>query len=140
MAAVRGNEPLRRNGSSYYWELRVLDKIFGTSLMFGVCTKHQQLSKNSYCNIVGLDHNGWSLSHKGFVWHSGQHRKFAEPFPMYDVTVGVLFDTARGELSFFVVSHRFLFASLPPPTGYSHHNSSPPTERKQPRRSLHQPQ
>ena len=101
--ACRGSRPLKRDGNYYYWEITVLDKTYGTSVMFGLCTKRQKLHWNEYTNLIGLDQEGWSLSHKGHIWHAGQHLQFAREFPTNQpVTVGLLFNTADGELSYFL--------------------------------------
>lgn len=103
-AAIRGSQPLVRNGNYYYWEIEVLDKAYGTSVMFGVCTKEQKLHANDYCNLVGLDREGWSLSHKGLIWHNTKMCPYVNPFPANQpITLGILFNTMRGELSYFMV-------------------------------------
>lgn len=102
-AAIRSCEPLRRNGNYYYWELKVFDKAYGTSVMFGVCTKQQLVHATDYCNLVGLDRTGWSLSHKGLVWHNGNSTQYMNPFPRdQSVILGILFNTMRGEISYFM--------------------------------------
>lgn len=73
--------------------------------MFGLCTLDQQLHANDYCNLIGLDRNGWSLSHKGSIWHAGKQAKYTQLFPPnQSITLGLLFNTMRGELSYFIVS------------------------------------
>lgn len=102
-AACRAAEPLKRNGNYYYWEIHVHDKIYGTSVMFGLCTAKQRLHANDYCNLVGLDEFGWSLTHKGLVWHGGTGMQYTSIFPINQpITVGLLYNTMRGELSFFM--------------------------------------
>lgn len=81
-----------------------MNKVYGTSVMFGLCTKDQQLHLDEYRNLIGLDKNGWSLSHKGLIWHNGTYSKYTDFFPENQpLTVGMFFDTKRGELSFFRV-------------------------------------
>lgn len=71
--------------------------------MFGLCTKQQRLHANEYCNLVGLDDQGWSLSHKGLIWHNGIRRQFTGLFPVNQpITIGLLYNTLRGELSYFM--------------------------------------
>lgn len=73
--------------------------------MFGVCTKEQNLSANDYCNLIGLDKHGWSLSHKGHLWHNGECNQYTSIFPEHGtVKIGLFFDTMRGQLSYFMVS------------------------------------
>lgn len=81
----------------------MLDKAYGTSVMFGVCTKRQLMHANDYCNLVGLDRFGWSLSHKGLIWHAGNNIQYTKPFPKdQSVTLGILLNTMRGEVSYFM--------------------------------------
>lgn len=80
-----------------------MDKTYGTSVMFGVCTLKQSLHANDYCNLIGLDENGWSLSHKGLTWHNGKQSQYTQMFPSNQpITIGILFNTMRGELSYFM--------------------------------------
>lgn len=72
-------------------------------MMLGLCTEDQALHKSDYCNLVGLDQNGWSLSHKGLIWHNGVYSKYTNDLTTNgSLTVGLLFDTMRGELSYFI--------------------------------------
>lgn len=102
-AACLAAEPLRRNGNYYYWEIQVHDKIYGTSVMFGLCSNRQRMHANDYCNLIGLDDCGWSLSHKGLAWHNGLASQYTSMFPVNQpITIGLLYDTMRGELSYFM--------------------------------------
>lgn len=102
-AAIRGSEAFKINGNYYYWELRISEKCYGTSVMFGLCTDKQALHCREYCNLIGLDDQGWSLSHKGLAWHAGQYKHYTRTFPTDQViNIGLLFDTMRGELSYFM--------------------------------------
>lgn len=72
-------------------------------MMLGLCTEDQTLHKSDYCNLVGLDQNGWSLSHKGLIWHNGKYSKYTNDFTTNQtLTVGLLYDTMRGELSYLI--------------------------------------
>lgn len=71
--------------------------------MFGLCTKQQPMHANDYCNLIGLESSGWSLSHKGFIWHNGQSKQYMRSFPSNEsVKLGILFNSMRGELSYFM--------------------------------------
>lgn len=101
--ACLASEPLKRNGNYYYWEIRVLDQAYGTSVMFGLCTRGQQRIANDFCNLIGLDEQGWSMSHKGLIWHAGTSRPYSSPFPANrPVTIGLLYDSMSGRLSYFM--------------------------------------
>jgi SPRY domain-containing SOCS box protein 3 len=68
-AGVRATRVL--NHATHYWELMVSQRIFGTSMMFGVATRKAKLHSNSFVNLLGEDSNSWGLSHKGLLFHAG---------------------------------------------------------------------
>lgn len=49
--------------------MRISNRLFGTSLMFGVVTEKARLHANSFIDLLGEDRNGWALSHKGHLFH-----------------------------------------------------------------------
>lgn len=99
-AGVRGTRCL--NYGTHYWEVKVSQRLFGTSMMFGVGTKHARLHVDAFVNLVGEDEQSWGLSHKGVAWHNGKRRNFTKPFHENEATtVGILFDWAKGTLSYF---------------------------------------
>lgn len=99
-AGVRGTRCL--NYGTHYWEVKVSQRLFGTSMMFGVGTKHARLHVDAFVNLVGEDDQSWGLSHKGVAWHSGKRRNFTKPFHENEATtVGILFDWSKGTLSYF---------------------------------------
>lgn len=85
-----------------YWEIEVGDRVFGTSLMFGVSTKQARLHAGEFKNMLGEDDHGWALSHRGALFHKGESRNYCDPFAEYTpVTVGILLDMNEGTLSYF---------------------------------------
>ncbi|XP_045606689.1 SPRY domain-containing SOCS box protein 3 [Procambarus clarkii] len=99
-AAVRGSQQL--NGGLHYWEVQVSQRLFGTAVMFGVCTESARLHANSFVSLVGEDQFGWGLSHKGLIWHKGKGHHYTEPFQENcSTTIGVLFDGVQGTLGFY---------------------------------------
>ena len=99
-AAVRGNKPL--NYGVHYWEVCVSQRVFGTSMMFGVCTKHARLHVSAFTNLLGEDAHSWGLSHKGLLWHNGRWQQFAPPFrENQPTTIGMLFEWHNGTLSLY---------------------------------------
>jgi len=102
-AGVRGTQPLNRGSASkFYWEIKVTDRIFGTSMMFGLATKRCRLHAESFVNMIGEDDQGWGLSHKGLLWHNGQWVTFTKPFPENMATViGLSLDTVQGTLTYY---------------------------------------
>ena len=99
-AGVRGTRVL--NGGRFYWEIKVSQRIFGTSLMFGIGTNRARLHVDAYVDMLGEDGNSWGLSHKGLLWHGGRCRQYVEPFRKNVATVvGLYFDGVTGCLTFF---------------------------------------
>lgn len=99
-AGVRGTRCL--NYGTHYWEIKVSQRLFGTSMMFGVGTKNARLHVDAFVNLVGEDEQSWGISHKGIAWHDGKGRNFTKPFAEnHATTVGLLFDWNKGTLSYF---------------------------------------
>lgn len=99
-AGVRGIRPL--NNGRYYWELQLSERIFGTSMMFGIGTEKTRLHADSFINLLGEDTNSWGLSHKGVLWHGGvalmYTKRFKENTP---TTIGILFNGIEGTLTYY---------------------------------------
>ncbi|XP_012946356.1 SPRY domain-containing SOCS box protein 3 [Aplysia californica] len=99
-AGIRANRPLV--GDINYWEIHIGDRIFGTSLMFGVTTQKARLQANDFKNMIGEDIHGWGLSHRGRTHHNGMSSFFCRSFPEHTPTiVGILLDRRRGDMSFY---------------------------------------
>jgi len=101
-AAVRGTKVLNRCSARFYWEIDICERIFGTSMMFGVATKHSRLHADSFLNIIGEDQHSFGLSHKGLLWHNGRWQSYTRPFRENEsTTIGLLFDSKEGTLTYF---------------------------------------
>lgn len=99
-AGVRGTRCL--NYGTHYWEIKVSQRLFGTSMMFGVGTKKARLHVDAFVNLVGEDEHSWGISHKGIAMHNGIGRNFTKPFAENQATtIGMLFDWSKGTLSYF---------------------------------------
>ncbi|KAI8125688.1 hypothetical protein FF38_09456 [Lucilia cuprina] len=99
-AGVQGKRPL--NNGRFYWELHVSQRIFGTSIMFGIGTRRARLHANSFRNILGENEHGWGLSHKGVLWHKGVALLYTDRFKENQATVvGILFDGIEGTLTYY---------------------------------------
>ncbi|XP_002737573.1 SPRY domain-containing SOCS box protein 3-like [Saccoglossus kowalevskii] len=99
-AAVRGNDAL--NNGRHYWEIDVSQRIFGTSMMFGVGTKRARLHVDAFVNLLGENEESWGLSHKGLLWNRGESKIYTKPFRENEpTTIGILFDGVQGTLSYF---------------------------------------
>lgn len=99
-AGVLGKRPL--NNGRFYWELHVSQRVFGTSIMFGIGTKYARLHANSFINMLGEDEQGWGLSHKGVLWHMGIALLYTKRFKENKATIiGVLFDGIEGTLTYY---------------------------------------
>jgi hypothetical protein len=102
-AGVRGERALNAGPPSrFYWEVNVGDRIFGTSMMFGIGTKKSPLHIDSFVNMIGCDDQGWGLSHKGLLFHNDHWIEFTQHFvENKGTTIGLLFDGMEGTLSYF---------------------------------------
>lgn len=70
--------------------------------MFGIATGRARLHANKFLNLLGEDRHAWALSHKGYLYHNGQGLPYTQPFPENKpTTVGVLYDSNLGTISFF---------------------------------------
>ncbi|XP_063701997.1 SPRY domain-containing SOCS box protein 3 [Culicoides brevitarsis] len=99
-AGIRGNRVL--NNGRYYWEIKVSQRVFGTSMMFGIGTKLARVHANSFTNLLGEDKHGWGLSHKGLLWHNGEVRTYTKRFKENEATtVGILFDGIAGTMTYY---------------------------------------
>jgi len=99
-AGVQGTRVL--NNGRYYWELKLSQRVFGTSMMFGIATKAARLHAHEFVNLIGEDEHGWGLSHKGLLFHGGKYAYYTPPFEEnVSTTVGLLFDGIAGTLTFY---------------------------------------
>ena len=99
-AGVRGTRVL--NEGRFYWEINISQRIFGTSMMFGICTKKARLHVNTFVNMLGEDDHSWGLSHKGILWHAGRHKQYINPFSEnIATTIGLYFDGVAGTLTYY---------------------------------------
>uniref|UniRef100_T1IRT4 SPRY domain-containing SOCS box protein 3 n=1 Tax=Strigamia maritima TaxID=126957 RepID=T1IRT4_STRMM len=99
-AAVRGTRVL--NNGCYYWEVAISQRVFGTSMMFGIGTKKAKLHVDRFVDLLGIDEHSWGLSHKGLLWHKGEYRSYTPPFRENEATtIGLYFDGVKGNLSYF---------------------------------------
>ena len=99
-AGVRGTRLL--NGGRYYWEINVSQRIFGTSMMFGIGTRRARLHVDAFVNMLGEEETSWGLSHKGLLWHAGHSKTYIKPFrENVATTIGIYFDGISGNLTFY---------------------------------------
>jgi len=118
-AGVFGTKQL--DGRRYYWELHLSQRVFGTSIMFGVATKDARIHADTFKNLLGEDAHGWGLSHKGLLWHNGRWSHYTQPFRENQATViGLLYDGVEGTLTYYKVKispkkvkHIFQFNNIP---------------------------
>ena len=101
-AGIRTSKPIE-NGS-YYFEILVKEPLFGTAVMFGFGTEDVCLHYKdyNYVHMIGLDENGWGLSHKGTIWNNGIKKPYCEPFFDKDTLIGVLLHDKK--LHYFINS------------------------------------
>lgn len=88
--------------SRVYWEIKITDRIFGTSMMFGIGTEHCKLDSSEFVDLIGRDEHGWGLSHKGRLWHNNKSIEYTKPFAENKpTTIGMLFDGENGTLTYY---------------------------------------
>lgn len=99
-AAVRGEKIL--NGGIHYWEIRLSQRVFGTSMMFGIGTAKTRLHVDAFVNLLGEDCNSMGLSHKGIAWYNGVWKQYTKPFRENEATtIGLLFNGVKGTLTYY---------------------------------------
>jgi len=101
-AAVRGDSGLVCP-HHYYWEVKMVSRVYGTDVMVGLATKDMDLSlhRNSFASMIGSDRNSWGYSFHGYVQHGGIKRSYGPGWGMGDV-LGVHYDSWRGNIQFYL--------------------------------------
>ena len=101
-AGVRGTQPA--TSGIYYYEVKVTEPLYGTSVMFGYGTEETRLHYDNfdYVNLIGKDANSWGLSHKGTIWHNNKSQSYCEAFFDKETIVGVLLNTFEGTIEYFI--------------------------------------
>lgn len=99
---ILADRPLPSSGK-HYWEI-YMPSVYGTSIMFGIATKEQKLKSTSFTNLIGMDHNGWALSHHGLLWHNGMSQSYlSKPIEtLRPCLVGLEFDADARTLSYTI--------------------------------------
>ncbi|KJH39975.1 hypothetical protein DICVIV_14115 [Dictyocaulus viviparus] len=75
-AGIRGTKQLTAT-SIVYWDTRVCQNLFGTSIMFGVGTKYaagsvtviKTRARSQFVDLLGEDEQSYGLNQKGLVRH-----------------------------------------------------------------------
>lgn len=99
-AGVRGERIL--NNGIYYWEIRISQRLFGTSMMFGIGTSRARVHVDAFLNLLGEDQHSMGLSHKGQAWYSGICKQYTKPFRENEATtIGLLFNGLKGTLTYY---------------------------------------
>lgn len=101
-AAVRGNIPFQQN-YHYYWEIKVVSKLYGTDVMIGVGTSKIVLShwKFQFCSLLGIDSESWGYSYRGHIHHNQLRRRYGTKFGQGSI-IGVHLDMCNGTLEYFL--------------------------------------
>ncbi|KAK6027419.1 SPRY domain protein [Ostertagia ostertagi] len=100
-AGIRGAKQLTAT-SIVYWDTRVCQNLFGTSIMFGVGTKHASTrARSQFVDLLGEDEHSYGLNQKGLVRHCGIEVAVCDPLPYRDCVVGILFDGPGRKISFY---------------------------------------
>ncbi|KAK9739313.1 SPRY domain [Popillia japonica] len=101
-AAMRGNDVLKSN-MHYYWEIKILTKLYGTDVMIGVGTSKITLNERQYkfCSMLGFDDQSWGYSYRGIIQHDKMIRKYGSVFGLGSI-IGVHLDMCTGTLEYFL--------------------------------------
>ncbi|WKY06372.1 hypothetical protein Q1695_006513 [Nippostrongylus brasiliensis] len=100
-AGIRGAKQLTAT-SIVYWDTRVCQNLFGTSIMFGVGTKHAATrARSQFVDLLGEDEHSYGLNQKGVVRHCAIEVAVCDPLPYRDCVVGILFDGPGRKISFY---------------------------------------
>ncbi|KAE9420127.1 hypothetical protein Angca_004900, partial [Angiostrongylus cantonensis] len=100
-AGIRGARQLTAS-SIVYWDTRVCQNLFGTSIMFGVGTKHAATrARSQFVDLLGEDDQSYGLNQKGLVRHCAIEVAVCDPLPYRDCVVGILFDGPSKRISFY---------------------------------------
>ncbi|XP_050309355.1 SPRY domain-containing SOCS box protein 3 [Anthonomus grandis grandis] len=101
-AAVRGTTPFKQN-HHYYWEIKILSKLYGTDCMIGVGTSNVDLKKAQFrfCSILGMDNDSWGYSYQGRIYHGQLQRMYGREFNIGSL-IGVYLDMCNGTLEFYL--------------------------------------
>lgn len=99
-AGARGDKIL--NGGIHYWEIKVSQRLFGTSMMFGIGTAKTRLHVDAFVNLLGEDEHSMGLSHKGLAWYKNSWKQFTKAFRENEsTTIGLLFNGLKGTLTYY---------------------------------------
>ncbi|KAL6740302.1 hypothetical protein Aduo_013669 [Ancylostoma duodenale] len=100
-AGIRGAKELTAT-SIVYWDTRVCQNLFGTSIMFGVGTRHAATrARSQFVDLLGEDEHSYGLNQKGIARHCGMEIAVCDPLPYRDCVVGILFDGPGRKISFY---------------------------------------
>ena len=71
-------------------------------MMFGIGTKNARLHVDAFVNMLGETSDSWGLSHKGILWHNGNHSPYTKSFKEnISTTIGIYFDGLAGTLTYY---------------------------------------
>lgn len=103
-SVVRGNKPFQQN-MHYYWEMKMISKLYGTDVMIGIGTKEGFQNFTNYrfrfCSMLGLDNQTWGYSYHGKIQHDKLTRIYGEGFGLSS-KVGVHLDMCTGKLEYYL--------------------------------------
>ncbi|XP_044759659.1 SPRY domain-containing SOCS box protein 3 isoform X2 [Coccinella septempunctata] len=89
----------------YYWELKMISKLYGTDVMIGVGTKEGLQNFTNYrfrfCSMLGLDDQTWGYSYHGKIQHDKLTRIYGESFGLSS-RIGVHLDMCSGKLEYYI--------------------------------------
>ncbi|KAK9887998.1 hypothetical protein WA026_000285 [Henosepilachna vigintioctopunctata] len=99
-ASIKGNKPFLQN-RHYYWEIKVISKLYGTDVMVGVGTDKISNCTYSFCSMLGIDDHSYGYSYNGIIQHNKLTRKYGKRFSI-GCLVGVHLDMYSGKLEYYL--------------------------------------
>ncbi|KAK6637761.1 hypothetical protein RUM44_008183 [Polyplax serrata] len=103
-ACVRGDTPFV-NDYDYYWEIKMLSSVYGTSMMVGVGTENFNINQANerFCNLIGCDSESWGMKFTGSLHHNNTFKNYntIAGFTMGSI-IGVHLNMWNGTLEYYL--------------------------------------
>ncbi|CAG9773840.1 unnamed protein product [Ceutorhynchus assimilis] len=100
-ALVRGQHSFQQN-FHYYWEIKVVSRLYGTDVMIGVGTSKMTSEdcRFQFCSLLGKSAESWGYSYQGYIQHNNLKRKYGSEYGLGSI-IGVHLDMCQGTLEYY---------------------------------------
>ncbi|KAL0272937.1 UNVERIFIED_CONTAM: hypothetical protein PYX00_005738 [Menopon gallinae] len=103
-ACIRGDTPMVA-GYDYYWEIKMLSTVYGTSMMIGIGTENFNINQSNeqFCNLLGSDSESWGMKFDGRLYHNNKSQEYNSlaGFTIGSI-IGVHLNMWSGSLEFYL--------------------------------------